>query len=154
MKLKIGFVVASALLLMLVLSTSLAFAQTYDWCVVNAQSTDLVVDEANGRFSFTVISPNPGTTNSISAVKYGGESYEEFLSPGDTVVVRYTGFVADDLVVFPESGHLIYQNPADSVTINTVEIPEFPSWTLMLVALTVVAVAVAIYKRKLKPQTN
>ena len=154
MRLKIGFLLASTLFLIVVLSTPLAFAQTYYWCVVNAQSTDLVVDETNGFFSFTVISPNPGTTNSISAVIFGGESYDEFLSTGDTVVVSYTNFTADDLVIFPESGHLIYQNPADSVTINTVEIPEFPSWTLMLVALTVVAVAVAIYKRKLRPLTN
>ena len=33
-------------------------------------------------------------------------------------------------------------------------IPEFPSWTVMLVILTLLAVAVAIYKRRLRPQTN
>ena len=34
------------------------------------------------------------------------------------------------------------------------DIPEFPSWSVMLVMLTVIAVAVTIYKRKLRPQTN
>ncbi len=33
-------------------------------------------------------------------------------------------------------------------------IPEFPSWTVMLVMLSVLVVAVAIYKRRLRPQTN
>jgi len=33
-------------------------------------------------------------------------------------------------------------------------IPEFPSWTVLLVLLTLLAVAVAIYKRRLRPQTN
>ena len=33
-------------------------------------------------------------------------------------------------------------------------IPEFPSWTVMLVILTLLAVAVAIYKRRLRPHTN
>ena len=30
-------------------------------------------------------------------------------------------------------------------------IPEFPSWTVLLVLLTLLAVAVAIYKRRLRP---
>jgi len=33
-------------------------------------------------------------------------------------------------------------------------IPEFPSWTVMLLILTLLAVAVAIYKRRLRPHTN
>ena len=33
-------------------------------------------------------------------------------------------------------------------------IPEFPSWTVMLVMMTVLVVAVAIYKRRLRPQIN
>ena len=37
---------------------------------------------------------------------------------------------------------------------NIDSIPEFPSWTVMLVMLSVLVVAVAIYKRKLRPQTN
>jgi len=36
----------------------------------------------------------------------------------------------------------------------TVVIPEFSSYTLLLVSLTVVAVAVVIYKQRLRPQTN
>ena len=93
-------------------------------------------------------SPNPGTTNSISAVKYGGESYEEFLSPGDTVVVSYTGFAADDLVVFPESGHLIYQGPADTVTINGTEIPEFPVFLILPIFMIATLLVVIVYRRK------
>ena len=43
---------------------------------------------------------------------------------------------------------------ADSYVIlieeNLDAIPEFPSWTVMLVILTLLAVAVAIYKRRLR----
>ena len=155
MKMKIGFIVASTLFLIVISCISpLAFAQTYYWCVVNAQSTDLVVDETNGVFSFTVISADPGTTNSISAAIFGGENYEEFLSPGDTVVVRNTGFVADDLVVFPGSGHLIYQGPADSVTINTVEIPEFPSFLILPLFMIATLLAAIVYRRKCTSQVK
>ena len=149
MKLKIGFIVASTLFLVIALfNAPLTFAQPWDWCVVNAQSTDLVTDETDGFFSFTVISPDPGTTNSISAAIFGGENYEELLSPGDTVVVRYTEFVADDLVVFPESGHVIYQGPADSVTINGTLIPEFPLFLVLPLFMTATLLATIFYRRR------
>ena len=39
-------------------------------------------------------------------------------------------------------------------TVNQSLIPEFPSWTPMLLIFIVLAVAIAIYKRRLRPQTN
>ena len=151
MKLRIGFVVASTLLLLLVLSTPFAFAQRWDAVLVNAQYTDLVIDEINGSFSFTVTLPDPGTANSITATSFfTGDNLIENLSPGDRVVVSYTGFAATDVVNSTATGYLSYRDPADSVTINAAEIPEFPSWTVILVALTLVAIASLVYKKKLK----
>ena len=135
-------------------SVHIVFAQPWDAIVVSSHVTDLVVDETGGFFSFTAVDPiSPGVVNFVTVANYGnGGSHSMNLSQGDALVVSYTDFAADDLSVsqIDPGRYLIYYNgPADSVTINTVEIPEFPSWTLMLVALTVVAVAVAIYKRKL-----
>ena len=157
---KIGAILVSAMALFTLLSSArMVFAQPWDACIVSSHVTDLEVDETNGFFSFTAVDPlSPGVVNFVSVANYAkDESHAMNLSQGDAVVVSYTDFAVDDLSVYPiEPGlDLIYYNgPADSVTINTVEIPEFPSWTLMLVALTVVAVAVAIYKRKLRPLTN
>ena len=110
------------------------------------------MDETNGFFSFTVAEQNPSVTNTITVVnQLSGENHEATLSLGDTVVVSYTELLATDPVYNPDaSGFLNYQGPADSVTINTTEIPEFPSWTVMLAALTFVAIAGLVYKKKLK----
>jgi hypothetical protein len=125
-------------------------------CTVNAQSTNLVINETNGFFSFTVTSPgdiyaspDPGTINTITVVnQVSGENYEAYLSTGDTVVVSYTGFVADDLVFDAGSGYLYYLGPADSVIINAVEIPEFPAFLILPLSMVVTLVALMIYKRK------
>ena len=110
------------------------------------------MDEANGFFSFTVAEQNPSVTNTIIVVnQVSGESHEANLTLGDTVVVSYTELLATDPVYSPEvSGFLNYQGPADSVTINAAEIPEFPSWTIMVVAITFIAIAGLVYKKKLK----
>ena len=51
--------------------------------------------------------------------------------------------------------YFIYQHSSQTIEIiGTTAIPEFPSWTPMLIMLIVLAVAVAIYKRRLRPQTN
>ena len=151
MKLKTILLATYALFLIIVLSHgTLVFAQTWTTCVVNAQTTDFVVDETNGFFSFTVISPDPGTTNTITAMKFGSsESYEGSLSPGDTVVVRYTGLTANDPVYSSGSGYLYYQGPADSVTINETEIPEFPLFLILPLFMIATLVAVIGYRRKL-----
>ena len=150
MKLKIGIVVTSTLLLMVVLSTSFVFAQPWDTCIISCNCENYEMDEANGFFSFTVAEQSPGVTNSIVVANMGGENHEETLTLGDEVVLRYTELLETDPVYSEGSGFLNYQGPADSVTINTVEIPEFTSLALMLVALTFVAVAGLVYKKKLK----
>ena len=149
MKLKIGFIVIPMLFLVLVLSNvNFVFAVTWDTSIVNAQSTDLVIDETNGSFSFTVTSPDPGTANSISVVNQAsGENHVADLSPGDTVEVKYTGFTADDLVHSPESGYLNYMGPADSVKINALTIPEFPFFLIIPLFMIATFMVIIVYKR-------
>ena len=156
MKLKIGFIVASTLFLIVVLSTPFAFALTWDACIVNGYGKDLVVDETNGFFSFTAVDPfTPAILNVITAVNHASsDSMEVFLSQNDTVVVSYTGFVATDLVLFPttEPGvlyQMYYQGPADSVTINQIVIPEFPSILIMPLFMISTLLAAIVYRKKM-----
>ena len=150
MKLKIGVLVASTLFLVIALfNVPLMFAQDPVYaCMLNVKCTNLVTDEANGFFSFTVSSPDTGTPNSITAIKYSdGVENSKILSPGDTVVVSYSFFYASDLVYSTETGILSYTGPADSVTINASEIPEFSS-ILSIPLLTIATLLVIIYRRK------
>jgi len=59
---------------------------------------------------------------------------------------------------FGDTPYFLYEENQDNYPLMTpvdiTIIPEFPSWTVMLVILTLLAVAVAIYKRRLRPQTN
>ena len=158
MKFKIGFVVASTLFLIVVLSTPLAFAQTYTNVGIIAYCIDVEHDEVADVLSFTALAPLESLAPNLITFWFseGGDPQQISFSPGDRVVVDYIDnpLSPQQVIIaeFPASSgnySLSYGGAANSETINTVEIPEFPSWTLMLVALTVVAVAVAIYKRKL-----
>ena len=156
MKLKIGFIVASTLFLIIVLcNVYLVFAQTWTTCVVSCNCTNYVMDETNGFFSFTVAPQNPSVTNTITVVnQLSGENHAETLSLGDTVVVRYTQLLATDPVYSPEvSGFLNYMGPADSVTINAVEIPEFPLILIIPLFMTATLLAL-IYRRKRTSQSQ
>jgi len=54
-----------------------------------------------------------------------------------------------------DTPYVIDHNNQDNYPLMTeFIIPEFPSWTPMLLILTLLAVAVAIYKRRLRPHTN
>ena len=159
MKLKIGFVVASTLFLMVVLSTPFTFAQPYTNVGVIAYCTDVEHDEAADVLSFTTVTPPEGYAPNLITywVNQGDNPSQISLSPGDRVVVDYIDNPLSPQQVmmaeFPTaSGNytLSYGGAANSVTINATEIPEFPSWTVMLAALTFVAIAGLVYKKKLK----
>ena len=150
---KIGAILVSAMALFTLLSSArMVFAQPWDACIVSSHVTDLEVDETNGFFSFTAVDPlSPGVVNFVSVANYAkDESHAMNLSQGDAVVVSYTDFAADDLSVSPiEPGlDLIYYNgPADSVTINTVEIPEFPSFLILPLFMIATLLAAIVYRR-------
>ena len=153
MKLKIGFIVASTLFLVIALfNAPLTFAQDPVYaCMLNVKCTNLVTDEANGFFSFTVSSPDTGTPNLITAIKYSdGVENSKILSPGETVVVKYSFFYVTDLDYSAESGILKYTGPADSVTINAAEIPEFPIGVIIPVSLILGTCATIILRKQLR----
>ena len=151
MKLKIGFIVFSTLILVIALfNAPLTFAQDPVYaCMLNVKCTNLVTDETNGFFSFTVSSPDTGTPNSITAIKYSdGVENSKILSPGDTVVVSYSFFYVTDLDYSAESGILKYTGPADSVTINAAEIPEFPTSLIIPLFMIATLLTTMVYRRK------
>ena len=150
MKLKIGLLVTSTLFLVIALfNASLTFAQETNYaCIVDVKCTNLVADETNGFFSFTVSTPDAGTANRITAINMtSGYEHVRNVSLGDTVVVSYSFFYASDLVYSTETGILRYTGPADSVTINATEIPEFSS-ILSIPLLTIATLLVIIYRRR------
>jgi len=64
---------------------------------------------------------------------------------------NYTG-VDNDGDGIGDTPYVIDENNQDNYPLMTeFIIPEFQSWTVMLVILTLLAVAVAIYKRRLRP---
>ena len=157
MKLKIGFIVASTLFLVIALfNATLTFAQDNTYaCMINVKCTNLVTSETNGFFSFTVSSLVTGTTNSILAINTTtGEEHVRNLSLGDTVVVSYSFFYVTDLDYSAETGILKYTGPADSVTINAAEIPEFPTSLITPLFMIATLLAAIVYRRKHTSQAN
>ena len=85
----------------------------------------------------------------ITAIKYSdGVENSKILSPGDTVVVSYSFFYVTDLDYSAESGILKYTGPADSVTINAAEIPEFPTSLIIPLFMIATLLTTMVYRRK------
>ena len=145
---KIGVAVASTLFLIVVLSIPLAFAQAgYNPCEVNVQTDDLYFFTGNS-FSFHVITPISGTPNTIIASD-DAHTYTINLVPGDYVVVSVEGITSDLITYTEASGHVVYSGPADSVTIDEVEIPEFPSFLILPLFMIATLLAAIVLRRKL-----
>lgn len=138
---KIGFVVASTLFLIVVLSAPLAFAQPWQSCELNCQGETISV--ATGYFSFYAVPPRPDIPNTVT-VTGGGNTYTWELVPGDLVIVY--GYVETSLQT--SSDHITYQGPADSATINAVEIPEFPSFLILPLFMMATLLAAIGLRRK------
>ena len=143
---RIVFGVAFTLFLIAVLSTSLASAQTYTSVEIDTNAEDLVRDYENGILSFKAIEPFPGYEAKITA-SGGGNSYTWDLVYGDEVVLRYTSLSEDDITF--SATHLVYQGPADSITINAEEIPEFPSFLVLPLFMIATLLTAIGLKRKL-----
>ena len=137
---KIGFIVASALFLIVVLTTPLGFAQPWTSVELNAQSEDYVTGAT--EFSFWVIPPLAGTPNTIVAA--GGVVIN--LVSGDRVIV--TGYVATDITYSENGGHLIFLGTADSITVNEEQIPELSSFLTLSLIMIATLLAAIVLKRK------
>jgi len=145
---KIIFVVASTLLVLLVLFTPFAFAQSWSYCYLSAPGTEITIDEANGFFSFTVKYGEPGAPSRVELSNSSNSAFfERNFEVGDTVFVSYSGFQAEDLDVSPQD-QLTYEGQVDSVTLNAVVIPEFPSFLILPLFMMATLLAAIVYGRK------
>jgi hypothetical protein len=160
MKLKIGFIVASTLILFIaVFNPMLTFAQStptpLDYVKVSAFGVNLEEDFPNvGSFIFIVADLPPGSEilNSI-AVSHDGQNSTISLSQGQRVSLIHTGrdVISKSLLPAPEADHFVinYEGQALSLQINADFIPEFPSFLLMFIALIGMGIAGIFYKKKL-----
>jgi hypothetical protein len=145
---RIGFVVVSTLFLFVVLSIPLAFPQPWDTCVVNVQATAYSFCGPGENFAFEVIAPQAGTPNTIVVTGTTG-NYTMNLDPGDLITISLGGITQDLITYDQNSGHLMYEGMADSVTVNELEIPEFSSFLIVPLFVIASLLAVIVLRRKL-----
>ena len=130
---------------------------------VSAYGTDLVENDPNPEmFSFMVAPPPQGSeiSNLISATlsdSFGWETNRALL-PGDFVSIDYSNrsVIVLNLTASSEPGYFIinYEGDANSVTINTSQIPEFPSSTILIAGLSIVLVLSIIYRNRFSGKTK
>jgi len=130
---------------------------------VTAYGTDLVENNPNPEmFSFIVATPPQGSeiSNLISATlsnSFGWETNRTLL-PKDFVSIDYLNksIVDLNLTESSEPGYffIIFEGDANSVTINTSQIPEFPSWTILPIFLVTTLCALVIKKRLFHQRTK
>jgi hypothetical protein len=138
---KIGLAIASTLFLTVVLSTPMASSQPWQTCEMNCIGETISVTA--GYFSFYTAFPRPDTPNKIT-VTGGGNTYTWDLVIGDLVIVH--GYLASGLRY--SGDHVTYQGPADSVEINSSEIPEFSSYLILPLFMITTLLAAVVLRRK------
>jgi hypothetical protein len=160
MKLKIGFIVAYILILVIaVFNPMLTFAQSQptplDYVKVSAYGVNLEEDFPNvGSFIFIVDDLPPGSEilNSIE-ISHDGQNSTLNLSQGERVSLIHTGrdVIIKSLLPASEADHFVinYEGQVLSLQINADYIPEFSSFLLMFIALIGMGVAGIFYKKKL-----
>jgi len=158
---KIGFIVVSTLFLVIALfSAPLTFAQIpWDYCKVSAYGTNLVEFEGTSnpyRYEFTVAALPSGTeiTNTVEVMDYdSGENYTINLSIGNIVRVTYDNVNPISNIIVPASESLHYtfdyEGPITSVTVNAIDVPEFPPILIVPLFMTATLLSI-IYRRKHK----
>ena len=136
----------------------------WDYCKVDAYGTNLndYSDSTTNteRFSFTVATPPAGSeiTNTIEVRNNDGSgNFTETLEFGQTILVDYLNSVPSRNNVDPaaESNYFIidYEGEVSSVTINSVDIPEFS--TILIVPMFIAATLLAmVYRRKRTSQNQ
>ena len=157
---KIGFIVASTLLLVIVLfAAPLTFAQElryWDSCKVSAYGFGFTEMETGDirSISFNVAAPPSGSdiTNTLEVMDYvTGENYSITLSTDDPISIRYDNYPPLNYTATPaaESGHYIiyFEGPVVNVTIGGAVVPEFPPILVVPLFMTATLLAI-IYRRK------
>ena len=164
---KIGFIFVSTLFLVTALMYfPLTFAQDryWDYAKISAYGTnldDFATSSTNTeRFAFTVVVPPSGSeiANIIEVMDNdSGENYTITLLVGERVQVNYQNAnpTENSQNVASEPQHYIisYEGPVSGITINTVEVPEFPP--ILMVPLFMAATLLAlVYRRKRSSQNK
>jgi parallel beta-helix repeat protein len=113
--------------------------------------TVVVTDDESGVYNVTLSYSTDGgeTWNNVTMQKTTGDTYQEEI-PGlpDGTHVQYK------ITAYDNVGNPAVEDNAGEYYVYTV-IPEFPTWTSMLLILTALTAAIAIYKRRqLKTPTN
>lgn len=129
----------------------------WDYCRISAYGTNL--DDFSSstvnteRYQITIVAPPQGSeiTNTITVTNYDTEeNYTQNLSEGDVLLVDYQNLVPIRNRVDPasESNYFIidYEGEVGGVTINTIQIPEFP--LIIVGPLFVIATLIALVYRK------
>lgn len=126
-------------------------AQTYRLVIVTAYGRDVIDDTANGIFSFTVVqSAGESSQVAIDIDKDGIHDILEQFSPGDKVTITYdpSYLVVNKFIISdpanPPNKRIIWEGEADSVTKNSVEIPEFPMFLILPIFLIATLLAIMI----------
>ena len=157
---KIGFIFVSTLFLAAALMYfPLTFAQDryWDYTKISAYGTnldDFATSSTNTeRFAFTVVVPPSGSEiNNIIEVMdtASGENYTINLSVGERVQVNYQNANptenSQDVASDPQYYIISYEGPVSGITINSVEIPEFPPILILPLFMSATLLAL-IYRR-------
>ena len=126
----------------------------WDYCMVSACGNDLDEHYEFGvnRYEFTVVEVLPGSeaNNTIYVANYdSGENFTKNLSNGEKVFVRWDSYtpIRNDIIPAEESGHYTFFFEGTAmVLINSVDIPEFP--TFLVIPMFITASLLAIFYRK------
>ena len=157
-------VILSLIIVAVLLGLPLTFAAYnytgWESVKVSAYGTNLVENDPNPEmFSFMVATPPQGSeiSNLISATlsdSFGWETNRTLL-PGDFVSIDYSNrsVVVLNLTSSSEPGYFIinYEGDANSIIINTSQIPEFSSWTILPIVL-VSSLAVIVVRNKFRKE--
>ena len=151
--------------LLLVSAPSIAFASSGNWVEVVTfpngvgfgMSSHFTINHVDWRIKWEINPSNSSerTSFTVHVFHYMGTRAPEEISwltthetTGILNIYNASGsFFLVGWTMNADSGTLIIEQNIDSI-------PEFPSWTPMLLILTMLAVVLAIYKRRLRPQTN
>jgi hypothetical protein len=113
-------------------------AQTYQLVIVTAYGRDVTDDTAHGILSFTVVeSSGESSQVAIDIDKDGIHDILEEFSPGDKVTITYDPSyqVVNKFIISdpenPPNQRIIWEGEADSVTKNSIEIPEIPMFLIL-----------------------
>jgi hypothetical protein len=160
------FTIASLFILVTAfMSIPITLAQTeWDYCKISAYGTgldDYSTSTSNqDRLAFTVVEPPSGSniTNTVEVKdNASGENYTINLAVGERVYIDYQYRIVTENYQTPTSDPdiliIFYEGEVAQVTINNIDVPEFP--IILIVPLFMAATLMAIvYRRKNISQTK